>query len=178
MEIQDKLNGRIDKQEFIIYLKNNPTQFNNAIKIALGNDPILAWRAAWVIGHSIDKNDKRIQPIVKKFVEAIDSKKDGHQRELLKIIEKMKVPEDIEGSLFDVCISIWEEIHKSSSVRITAFRVLLNITKKYPELSNEIQFLTQDRYIETLSDGIKHSFYKLTKSGRNSILYNKRKKWI
>ena len=40
---------------------------------------------------------------------------------------------------------------------------MLEILKKYPELSGELEYLAQDRYIETLSPGIKHSISRMIK---------------
>ena len=165
--MKKKLSGRINKQEFVAYLDNNPDKFNETIKISLENDIRLSWRATWVLFHSIENNDKRIQPYIKDYIEAVKNKKDGHQRELLKLLDKMEIPEDIEGYLFDVCVSIWEQVNKISSVRITALRIIFGIAKKYPELNNEIEFFTHKRFIDTLSPGIKWSFYKMKKNLHN-----------
>ena len=109
------------------------------------------------------KNDKRIKPYSKKIIEAIKGKKDGHQRELLNILEKMDVNKENEGFLFDICITIWEDTHKISSVRIVAFRMIYNLVKKYPELINEIELIAQDFYAKDLSPGIKNSFFIMKK---------------
>ena len=73
----------------------------------------------------------------------------------------MHLTENQESLLFDVCLTIWEDIAKSPSVRGTAFKFLLKIVKKYPELSEEIGHLTQSHYTESLSPGIKHSFIRM-----------------
>jgi hypothetical protein len=86
-----------------------------------------------------------------------------HQREFLKILLRMELNNKQEGKLFDICMTIWEDINKSPSVRILAFSTLVSLTKKYPELISEIEFLTQSHYIETLSPGIRHSFERMKK---------------
>jgi len=79
----------------------------------------------------------------------------------MKVIKNMYVDDELEGYLFDICVSIWEDIDKIPSVRVMAFQIIANILKKYPDLKSEIIFLTQNHYVETLSPGIKMSFIKL-----------------
>ena len=75
----------------------------------------------------------------------------------------MELKEEYEGILFNLCMDIWEQINKTPSVRITALKFIIKIAKKHPELSQEITFLTQDHYLESLSPGIKHSVSRMMK---------------
>lgn len=159
--LDDILTGRLRKNELVTYLKKHPELFDETVRISLGDENPQSWRAAWLIGHYMKDNDPHLLPHIDAILSCIKGKEDGHQRELLKILNRMKLNEDQEGRLFDACLSIWEEVHKSPSVRGTAFQALLNIVKKYPELKSEIEHLTQSHYTETLSPGIKHSFYKI-----------------
>ena len=159
--LDDILTGRLRKNELVSFLRKNPELFDETVRISLGDERPQSWRAAWLIGHYMEDNDAILLPYVDSVLSNISGKEDGHQRELLKILNRLELTEDQEGRLFDTSLSIWEEIHKSPSVRGTAFQTILNIVKKYPELKSEIEHLTQSQYTETLSPGIKHSFFKL-----------------
>jgi len=155
------LNARFRKEELTAFLERHPERLEQVIDTALTDEQPQAWRAAWLLNHSIKENDQRVKTHIKQILKVIKAKKDGHQRELLKILYKMELSEKQEGLLFDICMSIWESIHKSPSVRGTAFIYLIKIFQKYPELKNEIEHLTQSHYTATLSPGIKHSFNKI-----------------
>jgi hypothetical protein len=155
------LTGHLRKDELVTFLKKHPDLFRESIEVALGNSQPEAWRAAWLIMHYMTKNDKRIIKYINAILKALPSRKDGHQRELLKILLEMKLTEKQEGILFDRCISIWEDINKSPSVRSFAFLIITNTVKKYPELISEIEFLTQNHYTETLSPGIRNSIERM-----------------
>ncbi len=90
-------------------------------------------------------------------------KKDGHQRELLKILYRMELSEEQEGIVFDLCMNVWEQVGKAPSVRHNAFRMISRIASKYPGLSNEIAMITQEHYLETLSPGVRRSVMKMCK---------------
>ena len=161
--LQNILTARLRKEEMTAFLEKHPEQLEQVINTALTDEQPQAWRAAWLLNHYMEENDECVKVYIKKIIKTIPTKQDGHQRELLKILNKMELSEKHDGLLFDVCMTIWETIHKSPSVRGTAFMFLLKIIKKYPELRNEIKHLTQSHYTDTLSPGIKHSFNRIVK---------------
>ncbi len=73
----------------------------------------------------------------------------------------MELNDDQEGQLFDICMNLWEQTEKVPSIRYTAIKFILKCAKKHPELENEISFLFQDHYLQSLSPGIKHSINKM-----------------
>ena len=163
------LTARLRKVEMVAFLKKNPNLFEETVKISLGDEEPQSWRATWLVKHYMAKNDKRIVKNINSILKVLPNKKDGHQRELLKILIDMKLTEKQEGILFDKCFTIWEDISKSPSVRGTAFSIIVSTVKKYPELLSEIEFLTQNHYVETLSPGIRHSIVKTIEELRISI---------
>lgn len=151
------------KEEMVSFLNSNPSYYQEAIQLAISDKQPLSWRSAWLLFHCMGENDIRIRPYVNKLISVLPVKKDGHQRELIKILFKMKLNDNQEGRLFDICMTIWEKINKSPSVRWTAFYYITETAKKYPELSNEIAFITQSQYLETLSPGIKNAIERMMK---------------
>lgn len=151
----------LHKDEMISFLKSHPEYFGEAIQLAISDKQPYSWRSAFLLCGSIEENDKRIQKHITSITNCIKEKKDGHQRELLKILYKMKISEKHEGQLFDICMNLWEQISKEPSVRMTALKFIIKIAKKHPELLKEIVFLTQDQYLETVSPGVKRSIKKM-----------------
>ena len=162
--LDDILTTSFHKEEMIAFIQSNSDNYLNAIQLIISDEEPQAWRCAWLVGHCMVVNDKNIIPLIDTIIHSIQSKEDGHQRELIKILMKMKLSDEQEGRLFDSSMTIWETISKSSSVRITAFKFLIATVKKHPELKSEIDFLTQVHYTESLSKGIKNSFQKLINS--------------
>jgi hypothetical protein len=148
------------KDEMISFMNSHLEHFEEAVILALGDKDKLCWRAAWLLWICIEKDDIRIKKHINKIIKVIPHKKDGHQRKLIKILSVMKLNEEQEGRLFNICMNLWEGLDKPPSIRWTAFKFILEMGKKYPELKEEISFLTQDHYLETLSPGIRHSISK------------------
>jgi hypothetical protein len=151
------------KENMIFYLYSHPEDFNEAIMLAVSDTQPYAWRAAWLLWSCMEENDHRIKRYLKKIINTIKTKSDGHQRELLKILLQMELNEEYEGILFNLCSQIWEKINKNPSVRMTAFKILIKTAKKHPDLSREILFLTRDQYLDSLSPAVRKAIYKLKK---------------
>jgi len=149
------------KEEMITFLKTHPEYFDEAIRLAISDNQPFAWRSAFILFDCIDENDKRVKKQINAILNCIKDKKDGHQRELLKILYKMKLNKQQEGIVFDICIRLWEQIGKDPSVRMTALKFIIKTANKYPELLEEISFLLQEQYLVTLSPGVKNSIRKM-----------------
>lgn len=145
------------KDGMISYMTSHPEDFNEAMLLAVSNKQPYSWRAAWLLWSCMEENDRRIRPYIGDIIKAIPGLADGHQRELIKILLYMDIPEEFEGILFDLCMNVWEKIGSRPSVRYMAFRVIIKMASKYPDLAHEITFLTQNHYLDTLSPGIKNA---------------------
>ncbi|MCK9425439.1 MAG: hypothetical protein M0Q21_05300 [Ignavibacteriaceae bacterium] len=151
------------KDGMIAYMETHPEAFEEAIELAVSEKQPYAWRAAWLLWSCMEENDQRVQKHVKEIVNSVKSKNDGHQRELLKILLQMEINKKFEGILFNLCLTVWEEVNKTPSVRMTAFKFIIKLVKKHPELSKEISLLLQERYLESLSPIVKKSISKMMK---------------
>jgi len=151
------------KVGMISYMDAHPEDFDEAIILAISNKQPYSWRAAWLLWSCMEQNDPRIQGHIKSVIGTLTTKNDDHQRELFKILLQMELNEEQEGFLYNVCVPVWGKISKKPSVRLTAFKIIVKIAKKYPDLSHEISFLTQDQYLDSLSPAAKKSIYTMIK---------------
>ncbi|CAG0960536.1 hypothetical protein FLAV_00677 [Flavobacteriales bacterium] len=159
--IFEKVLTHSHKKEMIFYINQHANSFEEAIKLSLAHKPPYSWRAAWLLWGCMKKNDSRIQKHVKSFICILPKIKDNQKREILKILEKMNIPEKLEGLLYSHCATIWVEVNHQPSVRFYALKSLIKTAQKYPELSAEVVLLTQNQYTETLTAGIYKSVKKM-----------------
>lgn len=160
-KLEHVLREWVSKEYFTAWMEAHPEAFEDAIQLATSEETLIGWRAAWLVVHRMQPNDIRLRNNLSKIVRVIPERESGHQRELLKILLKMDIPEELEGFLFDACMGIWEQVGKSSSVRSIAMQYIVRVLKKYPELISEVQFITEERYLEPLSPGIRGGVERL-----------------
>jgi hypothetical protein len=73
----------------------------------------------------------------------------------------MELRDEDEGKLFAICVNTWEKTGKQASVRYNAFKLMVRIIKNHPDLYEEIKFLTESQYTDSLSDTVKKSISKM-----------------
>lgn len=156
------------KEDMILYLKSHPEDFIHTVELALSNNQMYSWRASWLLWSCIENNDARLYPYLDDIINIITLRKDGHQRELLILLLKVELSENQNIRLFDTCVLLFSSINKKPSVRITALKVLVKIAKMYPELQNELRFLSEPQFLETLPPASKKSALRIM----NSLLFN------
>ncbi len=149
------------KSDLIAYIELHPEDFEELVELSVSDKQPYSWRAAWLLWSCMANNDKRIHKYIKKIIEILAYRNDNQQRELLMILQRMAISTAYEGRLFDLCINIWTNINKNSSLRFNAFKIMYAISKKYPELSSEIKLMTDDCYTGNLSDNVKKSIHKI-----------------
>lgn len=150
----------LQKEDLLVYFKSHPHRFDELLQLALTNQPPHSARAAWMLSTCMTKNDSRVMPMIIQMIDVIPKVVDGQQRELINVLRILDLPEEGEGLLFDVCVQLWCDLKKIPSVRFKAFNYILSVCKKYPELKNELNVLSEDYYFDTLSDGIKRVLLK------------------
>ena len=166
VQLLSLLEGRVDRKKIIFILDNEEDNigFNFLVAHMQKEVKSSSWRSAWIINNAMKKNDVRIKKPLSKIIKSIIGKQDGHQRELLKVVRKMTLSEKNEGLFFDTCMQVWEDIKKKPATRNYAGLTIIDMAKKYPDIKNELDYLTSTYYIKTLSPGIKRIFEReLTK---------------
>lgn len=162
-ELNSLFRDKAQKQRLIDQINRKKELFDAFLSFSLLENEPMAWRAAWVLRSCLVKNDPRIISNALNITKAIKGKEDGHQRELIKNLELIELNESFEGYLFDECMNIWETLTKIPSTRITAFKAMHRISKKYPELKQDLKLLTEVQYTENLTPGIAATLRKLLK---------------
>jgi hypothetical protein len=151
------------KDQMVSGMAANPVFFEEAVNLAISDKQPYAWRASWLLWSCMESNDIRIRKHIPAIIQFLPVCRDNQQRELLKILYLMDVDEEHEGILYSHCVSIWEKLKKQPSARYNAFKMILKIAKKYPELHQEIEFLTQEMYTETLSQAVRRGVLRMIK---------------
>ena len=86
---------------------------------------------------------------------------------MIKILLQVPLTEEQESLLFDLSVELWEQIRKKPSGRYFTYRGMIQIAKKYPELTHEILLLTEPHYVNPLSPGIRTAVLKMAAKLRN-----------
>jgi len=123
--------------------------------LAFDEDKHLSWRAIWLLTHLDQSQLAALQFDMAALLQLARLPGSSRHRELLKLLDKLSVPEALLSSYFDWAQQLWLDTRHPSSVRISALRLMARIGEQYPELLQEIKAMNSSELLEPLSPGIR-----------------------
>ena len=142
MDLRKNLVQRYSKQntlEMRNWIGDDPDRFQQLMDLYLGEDALLAQRAAWVMSHVHEVRGHMIQPYLSDLLDVLTQKNhDAVKRNALKVLAECDLPEELLGVAADRCFTLLEDQKMATAIRVHAMTVLWNICKKEPDLSFEL----------------------------------------
>lgn len=147
MNIKDELireHSKENAESIAQYIGTNKTRFAELMEIFLGDDTRLTQRSAWALSKSIDRHPHLLTP----YLEAVISNLQNDipvavKRNTVRILQDVDIPEDLMGPLANVCFQFMESGEETIAVKVFSMTILFNITKKEPDLKNELRLLIE-----------------------------------
>lgn len=135
--------------KIIEYIGDNPTRFKELIVLFLGKDKVPIQRSAWPLSYVGIQNPQLIKPYFGKFIKILNEEGNHSavNRNLLKIMEEVEIPQKYQSQLFDSCIKIITNPNNPIACIAFAITVAAKICKPYKELSNE--FIIVLKHLQT-----------------------------
>jgi hypothetical protein len=111
----------------------------------LGDDKRLAQYAAFTVSMIGSRDPEMFYPYIRPMFDRLDKNvHDAVIRCVLQIFQDLDFPEDLEGLIFDKCMSLLISPKNPAAFRVYAMNILVNICEKYPELKVEVKPVISD----------------------------------
>jgi hypothetical protein len=124
----------------------NQEDFEELITLFLGKEYRVTQRAAWVVSHCADEHpwliEKHIEPMILNLQKPVN---DAVKRNTLRVLRYVEIPEDLMGIAADICFKYLLSGKEPVAVKVHAMDVLFNITRKFPELKEELKLAIEDQ---------------------------------
>jgi hypothetical protein len=129
------------------YIGNNPERFRVLMDIFFHEKYRLVQRSAWALSYVIDSHPSLIQPYLAQTIDLLNAGKqpDAVPRNILRILQKIEVPEYLQGKLMDICFTFVQEPGTPIAIKAFSLTVLHNLSKQYPEILSELQTVIRER---------------------------------
>jgi len=148
MNIKEKIVAEHSKFQTILianYIGQDKKRFETLLKLFLGNDYIISQRAAWIVSHCAEKNPNLVKPYLGKLIRNL-KRKDLHnavKRNTIRLFQYTEIPRSLLGDLTNLCFSYLTNVKESIAVKAFSMTVLVNISRREPELKTEIKLVIQ-----------------------------------
>lgn len=127
--------------KIVDWVGNDKKRFAELMHLMLHDEYRVAQRAAYPVSFCVEKYPSLITPWFSKMIKRMQEKDvhDAVRRNALRVFEKVNIPEEHCGILFELSNQYLHDIAQPVAVRAFGLTVMSNIAQKYPELQNEVK---------------------------------------
>lgn len=124
----------------------SPDRMHELMELFFDEDLRTCQRAAWPVGMMADETPELLEPYIERMLLNLDEPHhDAVIRNTFRTFQFTDFPEDLEGIAFDKALDFFLDINNAVAIQVFAMTVCGNIAMKYPELSQEIIPLIEER---------------------------------
>lgn len=150
MNYEKLLEKRYSKETIMAiadFLVENPDKLKGYIMMIQTSEKAMAQRAAWALGHAGVASSTLLLPHLPALLKLVEKPiHDSVSRNIYRTLQYMKVPEEYEGTAYDLCIRDLSDPGQPIAVKCFAMTTAFNISKKYPELQPELKMVIEENY--------------------------------
>lgn len=160
MNLKDKLENEHSKAltaRIAHYIGNDSSRMKELMAIVLGDDELLAQRAAWPMSYVFEAYPALIKPYYKKLISLLKNPNQhpAIYRNILRGMQHLEIPEKWQGELIDICFGFIKSEVAPLAVRAFAITTAANICKPYPELKNELLLILNQLNVEPQAPAVR-----------------------
>lgn len=130
----------------VAYIGNDTQRFAELMHLFLSGEYRISQRASWVVSHCVEAEPSLIEPYLAQIIHfAQQDVHDAVTRNILRLLQTIRVPEQLEGDLVNFCFQILEDKSRPIAIRTFALTVAYTCSLPYPELLQELRILLEDQ---------------------------------
>jgi hypothetical protein len=147
--------------EAIKWVDGDVEKFNSLIQCVLGENKLLAQRAAWPMSYIVEDYPSFIYPYLNTLLDLVKQPvHDAIKRNTFRFLKEIAIPKKYLSKTIDTCLFVIDNKKEPIAVIAFAFYTLLRIAKSIPEIKNEILFATE-LYEDHDSPALKHTIKRV-----------------
>ncbi len=138
----------------VSYILKHPEKIDELMDCFFDSNSRICQRAAWPVGILGEKNPEIIMSYLPKLITNLkEPKHDAITRNTVRIWQKMKIPENLLGEVFELCFNFILNPKIAIAIRAFSMTACANIAKDIPELREELILAISDQ-LENATPGI------------------------
>ena len=138
--------SKAGRDRVVSYVQKDAGRFKQLFDLFRNGEPRIAQRASWAVSHCAEKYPELIFPYRKELADYLQTPgiHDSIKRNILRIFQDIDIPQELEVNLLERCFGYLMDKKEAVAIRVFAMQVLANLSKKYPEIKNELRILIED----------------------------------
>ncbi len=150
MDIRKQLlveHSKENTNRVVNYIGSDSVKFAELMELFLSDIYRVNQRAAWVVGDAVRNKPELVAVHLESMVLNLKNPgiHDAIKRNTLRIMQELELPEELLGEAADICFKFFQSNDEAVAIKVFSMTVLYNITKRVPELADELVILIEDQ---------------------------------
>ena len=130
------------------WVGKDPQRFDELFHLFLHDDNCVMQRAAWPLSYAVIAHPPLIQ---KHFGTLLKNLKkpglhDAVKRNTVRLLQDIAIPKKYQGEVMNICFDYIISPSEKPAIKAFSLSVLLNLSKPYPEIIQELKTIIEDRW--------------------------------
>ena len=162
-ELLEAEHSKVQTLRVVDYIGSDSERFEALMQLFFVDDWCLNQRASWPIPLIVERLPELIFPYVERLIKNLENPShNAVVRNTVKLFQDIEIPEKFQGQVVNLCMALLADPKEPVANRVFSMTVIYNISKKWPELQNELRILIESQ-MESESPGFKSRGGKIIK---------------
>ena len=163
-ELLEAEHSKVQTIRVVDYIGEDNDKFEALMQLFFADDWCLNQRASWPIPLIVDRYPELIYPYLKRLIKNLENPShNAVVRNTVKLFQDIDIPEKLQGQVVNLCMTLLADPKEPVANRVFSMTVIYNISKKWPDLQNELRVLIESQ-MESESPGFKSRGRKILKA--------------
>lgn len=166
-ELLEAEHSKVQTMRVVDYIGHDPEIFEALMQLFFADDWCLNQRASWPIPIIVERYPELIYPYLEQLLKNLENPShNAVVRNTIKLFQDIDIPDKLQGEVVNICTSLLTNPKEPVANRVFSMTVIYNISKKWPDLQNELRILIESQ-MENESAGFKSRGQKILKAMNN-----------
>jgi len=162
-ELLEAEHSKVQTLRIVDYIGNDIQRFKALMQLFFSDDWWMNQRAAWPMPMVVKKTPLLIYPYLNQLINNLENPShNAVVRNTVRLLQDINIPEEFQGQVVNICMKLIADPKEPTANKIFSMSVVYNISKKWPDLQNELRLLIESQ-LECESPGFKSRGRKILK---------------
>lgn len=162
-ELLEAEHSKAQTMHIVEYIGSSSQRFEALMQLFFSDKWLLNQRAAWPLPIIVKKTPLLIYPYLKRLISNLENPShNAVVRNTVRLLQDIPIPEELQGQVINICMKLLADPKEPVANRVFSMTVVYNISKKWPDLQNELYLLIESQ-MENESAGFKSRGRKILK---------------
>ena len=134
--------------KIVKWVADSQQRFNELFDLFLNDEYRVVQRAAWPLSYIIIAHPQLIKKHFARLIKNLHKPRihDAVKRNTLRLLEQIPIPQRFHGEIMTICFEYINSANEPVAIKAFSLTVLGNLSKKYPEIKQELKTIIEDRF--------------------------------